>query len=387
MDIITPKGVKLGSKQNYREVIKDFLVKALDSGIADAAFLPVKVPSGDSYAWMLIRDRKVLEMSDIITPIMPVNAANAVKRLTRKGNGKYRTCVLVRPCEIRALTELIKLNQVHSEDLFLITYDCPGAVPMQDFIKDPEGKGSDFNSAFMSGEYNSDIMKSICGTCTEFGRTSSDMHISETDSDLYLVPVTEKGNSFITDCGLKAEEDMKPAEDSFSAALSVRKEKRTKVFTETAASVDGMQNLNKVFEKCIGCHNCGSVCPICYCRQCFFDSSVNEQNSDYKLLRASKKGALSFPEDKLMFHIGRMTHMSLSCVSCGLCSDACPVDIPVASVFSYMASQTQEAFDYRAGNSTGDPLPMRDYKEEELGQLGQLGELVKSVDRQEGLDA
>jgi len=95
------------------------------------------------------------------------------------------------------------------------------------------------------------------------------------------------------------------------------------------------------------------------------------------LIRAQNKGALAFPLDRLMFHIGRMSHMSLSCVSCGLCSDACPVDIPVANIFSYMANETQKTFEYSAGESVGDALPMRDYKLEELGELGKL---VKSAE-------
>ncbi len=99
------------------------------------------------------------------------------------------------------------------------------------------------------------------------------------------------------------------------------------------------------------------------------------------MMRAEDRGAVSLPLDRIMFHTGRMAHMSLSCVSCGLCSDACPVNIPVAKIFSYVASQTQKTFEYSAGASVGDALPMKEYR---LDELGELGKLVKSAEVQEG---
>ena len=78
----------------------------------------------------------------------------------------------------------------------------------------------------------------------------------------------------------------------------------------------------------------------------------------------------------IAFYYGKMSKDE-KCVSCGLCSDACPVNIPVSKIFSYVASKTQKTFDYIAGEDIGDALPMRDYK---LDELGELGKLVKSAE-------
>ncbi len=64
--------------------------------------------------------------------------------------------------------------------------------------------------------------------------------------------------------------------------------------------------------------------------------------------------------------------MSLSCVSCGLCSDACPVSIPVAELFSYVANSTQKAFEYKSGEKRGEPVPMKTYKLEESKGIDEL---------------
>ena len=84
--------------------------------------------------------------------------------------------------------------------------------------------------------------------------------------------------------------------------------------------------------------------------------------------------------DRIQFHVGRMSHMSLSCVSCGLCTDACPVFIPVAKLFSYVGAQTQKAFEYQPGRETDEPLPLREYKTNEVKEIH---EIVKHAEPQE----
>jgi formate dehydrogenase subunit beta len=87
---------------------------------------------------------------------------------------------------------------------------------------------------------------------------------------------------------------------------------------------------------------------------------------DNYLARATAKGAIRFAPDTLLFHLGRASHMALSCVSCGACEDACPMDIPVGQVFSLLADRAQEALGYVAGRSVDDPLPLVAYEMEEL---------------------
>jgi formate dehydrogenase subunit beta len=144
--------------------------------------------------------------------------------------------------------------------------------------------------------------------------------------------------------------------------------------------LQGVEGLHKTFADCIGCHNCQSACPICFCRQCYFDSEVAKQDPNARLDAALERGGIAFPADRVMFHTGRMTHMSLSCVSCGQCSDACPVSIPVADIFSYMAGVTQPTFEYTAGRNDGEPLPLRHFREDEVPRVH---EIVKRAEEEE----
>jgi formate dehydrogenase subunit beta len=108
------------------------------------------------------------------------------------------------------------------------------------------------------------------------------------------------------------------------------------------------------------------VCPVCYCRLCYFDSERLKHPADDYLDQAIKKGSLRFPSDMMLFHIGRMTHMGLMCVSCGACEDACPSSIPIARIFCHIADRTQKKFDYEPGRSIKEPLPLLVYREDEF---------------------
>jgi formate dehydrogenase subunit beta len=85
---------------------------------------------------------------------------------------------------------------------------------------------------------------------------------------------------------------------------------------------------------------------------------------------ASRRGALRMPTDTLLFHLTRMNHMATSCVGCGLCSEACPNDIPVSRLFRLVGARTQAALEYLPGRSLDDELPLTTFREDEFQELG-----------------
>jgi formate dehydrogenase subunit beta len=151
-----------------------------------------------------------------------------------------------------------------------------------------------------------------------------------------------------------------------TAARRQAKEEAHRALREEAA---GPERLAATWARCIGCHACRSVCPICICRQCYFDSEALKVPAANTLARALRKGAARLPTDTFLFHLGRMAHMSLSCVSCGACEDACPAGVPVAELFGLVAAKTQAVFDYEAGRDRAEPVPTTYYRVEELGDV------------------
>jgi formate dehydrogenase subunit beta len=187
--------------------------------------------------------------------------------------------------------------------------------------------------------------------------------------NIFLIPATSKGRDLLDKLNLPAQDSLEKWKSEVDE-IRVRKTKKRQAFdAEWQAKTEGAENFAAVFDDCINCHNCQSACPVCYCQQCYFDSQLLRLTPEAYLERAEKRGALRFPLDTLLFHIGRMSHMALSCVSCGACEDACPMDIPVGQVFTMMGDKTQEFFGYAPGRDRNEPLPLQVFREDEFGEM------------------
>lgn len=355
--------------------VLDFLGLILESGNADALVLPFRVPAGDSFAWIMFSDISMLEDAVPFAATMPVQGGKALRSLTRKENGNLTVIALMRPCEIRAGIELSKLSQVNTDNLILASYDCPGAIPLQDYINDPAAGEKAF-SDILTGGMPDENVKTTCRSCIDFSMMDPDIHFGYfgvQDGSMLVIPGSSRGDALLRKMDLEEAGEQQPVwRTEISRLTDARSVVREEVFRETENEIKGFDGMLTVFSNCIGCHNCQAACPICYCRLCYFDSEVSRTDPGSMVTAAGKRGGISLPPGRIMFHTGRMAHMSLSCVSCGQCTDACPVSIPVADVFSFVAHQTQQTFEYKAGRNDGEPLPLRQFIKSELPGVHEL---------------
>ena len=368
------KAARIAVEGNIEETILDFLKKAMDKKLFDAILIPMAVPAGDSYAWVLTRDKLLLDEASSFPPIMSVQGAKAISSLTKRGKTNKKIAALMRPCEIRATIELSKLHQVELDNIFLISLDCPGVLPLKDWIKDPK-RGADIFKEVMQHFVGGDLTsnKSVRPACTICHRFSdngaADLHIGilgTKGEEIFFIPHSTQAEGILAALDLSLGDDLSGWQNSVDGIMEERKKKRAQVQEELKTKVVGLDHLLDAFDNCIGCHICQRVCPICFCRQCYFDSDKVKHPSDDYLMRAESKGSISILPDKIIFHLGRMSHMALSCVGCGACEDACPMSIKVAQIFSLIADRSQDLFSYIAGKSLEEPLPLRTYEEDEL---------------------
>ena len=91
------KGIKIPRTKGIREAMLTFLKDMMQKECIDAILIPMRVPAGDSYAWILVKDAKLLDDANPIAPIMPVQGANALSSYSRKGKGSLKIAALMRP--------------------------------------------------------------------------------------------------------------------------------------------------------------------------------------------------------------------------------------------------------------------------------------------------
>ena len=98
-------------------------------------------------------------------------------------------------------------------------------------------------------------------------------------------------------------------------------------------------------------------------------TDVFDHDSQQYVQWAQRKNGIKLPSDTVFFHMMRMTHMSLACVGCGQCSNACPNDIPLMELFRTVAHRTQNAFDYEAGRNVEEDPPLSVFRDDEYQEV------------------
>ncbi len=76
-----------------------------------------------------------------------------------------------------------------------------------------------------------------------------------------------------------------------------------------------------------------------------------------------RKGGIP-PE--MLFHLTRLAHVADSCVNCGQCQDACPMDIPLSKLFTLLNTELSKIFKYIPGIDVEQAPPLTKASDKEL---------------------
>ncbi len=361
--------------------VRGFLRRLLEAGVVDALLVPMETPAG-AVTPALVADPGLLDAADPLAPVMGLNAARVAGYVSiRQPRG--RIGVVLRPCELRALVELVKLQQADLEDLVTIGLDCLGTYDVPIYTAMRADGGVDM-AAMLAQAQSGDLapqegsaFRDACQMCEKPYVEQADIALELFGADLSVgVPVVlsdEMGERLgLTPVG---------GEDRGEAGVGEREAVRNKVTTARLQVRDARfseirqrlaeEGIEGIFAACVRCHNCMTVCPICYCKTCLFKSPVFDHEPIQYMNWARRKGACRLPADTMLFHLTRLNHMALSCVGCGMCTSDCPAELPVGLVFRAIGQQVQEVFDYVPGRSVEEPLPLVTFREDEWMEVGE----------------
>ncbi len=355
--------------------VETLLKGLLEQGVVDEVLVPARVPSGGTQL-SLFADPERMQGVNPWAPVMPVQGARAVSNLAFTDPGK-RVAAVLRPCEARAVVELIKLKQIRPEHLTFITVDCPGTFELSSFAE--------------SGKDAAEVSRGLLGGMQTGAPAAAEGLTFRAACSICEFPSAEWGTLKIQAFGADAGSALGlEADDVFAAALAEaglavfddatvdgrvgvvkqvsgeRVKARDALLAQFQDEAGGLDGLRKAFSTCIRCYNCMENCPICYCKLCIFKSTTFDHPGEMYTRWAQRKGAQPMLAETTLFHLTRLNHMSTSCIGCGLCDTACPMGLPVASLFRAVAQGVQGMLEYQPGRSLDDPIPLTVFREDEL---------------------
>ncbi len=362
--------------------VQGFLRRILEAGIVDSLLVPMETPHG-AVVPALVSDPELLKNANPLAPVMGVNAAHLAGQVSVR-EPRDRVGVVLRSCELRALIELVKLQQASLDDIVTIGVDCLGTYDVATYAamkgEDAEGENSSGGldlEAYLVTARDGELVpqdgrsfREACEMCEKPHVGSADITLELFGADLHeSVPVSlpdELGETL----GLSVAEDDGRRAQIIEEVVAIRTKVRDGRFAEIRQRLEE-EGVEGVFATCIRCHNCMTVCPICYCKTCLFKSQVFDHEPIQYANWAHRKGAYRMPADTTLFHLTRLNHMVLSCIGCGMCTSDCPAELPVATVFRAIGQETQAVFDYEPGRDVDEPLPLVTFKEDEWMDVGE----------------
>lgn len=347
--------------------INSVLAGLLKQDLVQAVLAPAR-PCGSSLPMpTLFGGSEDLKHAVPLAPAAGVSAASLAARISR-GSQDYRTAVLLRPCEIRALVELHKLNQACMDNLVVIGLECLGRLENQTYLE-LCSENDDLDRTYYRDPEIQARAAGTCLSCKDFMPENFDLSFCvlglDLDHDLGIAWKEGHGKDLAGALELSAVKEPEQRSQAIEERLADREAARQELLHRTLGSIQDMDRFQDMISNCLGCFNCQRACPVCFCRECVCSREAFDQDPGMLHARASGKGGVRLPGDLTMFHLTRLVHMSHACVGCGQCTSACPSRIPLADIFRTAGDRVQQELKYEPGRSPEDPIPYVDFARED----------------------
>src|SRR5512143_3831338 len=195
-------------KDELNKELSAFFKGMLEKGAVDAVLVPM-AQAKKGVRLTLVTSAAHTAQADLFAPVAAVSGAKIASSLTARPSGR-KIAMVLRPCEIRAVIELVKLKQVNLDDVLLIGMDCLGRYENTDFVKfqDQGGTSESFLENAQAGKTSMPDFDIIgaCKICEFPTADNVDMRlcaIGAGSGSVFIEAVTQKGEEALRKSGLK----------------------------------------------------------------------------------------------------------------------------------------------------------------------------------------
>jgi formate dehydrogenase subunit beta len=282
--------------------------------------------------------------------------------------------------------ELTKLRQGARDEVVILSMDCPMALSRKDYddwaAHGDAGAGDVdkwIHTVYRKPGTRVDVwsVARACQVCETPYPLNADVSVMLLGADLDReIPVradTERGETLLSALDLPGGQEPEQRKSLLADQTSDRTAAFQAMDEDMLSQTGSIDSLNRFFSACVNCHNCRSVCPVCYCKECVFNTDAVAYTPAQYLSWADKWGRLPMPNDTVFFHLTRLAHIGCTCVGCGQCTLACPSRIPVSDLFISVSRNARKPFGYVPGRDDAEPLPLSVFQESEFTDIVGMG--------------